>query len=226
MNTKITIVMGLMLTFVSPTLSQAQSMKDKFKQRKELLELNRDLQGEKVSKAARKQAKEMKKEGWKVAPGQLPLEQQLERASLFQNMFEDDGLTPKYVSGDASSVAENYDAGKMQALELALVNLTNSIETNITKIVESNRGNSQMGADNAASVVKTLSETKSYITKRIGQTTPVIEVYRELQNSNVVVRVQTFYSMDDARKIAKEIIREKLEQEGKNITGFDELMGD
>lgn len=226
MNTKIIIVMGLMLTFVSPLLSQAQSVKDKFKQRKELLELNRDLQGEKVSKAARKQAKEMKKEGWKVAPGQLPLEQQLERAFLFQNMFEDDGLTPKYVSGDASSVAQNYDAGKMQALELALVNLTNSIETNITKIVESNRGNSQMEADNAASVVKTLSETKSYVTKRIGQTTPVIEVYRELKNGNVIVRVQTFYSMDDARKIAKEIIREKLEQEGKNLTGLDDLMGD
>ena len=158
MKTKI-ILMGLMTAFAFPVFCQAQSMKDRFKQRKELLELNRNLQGEKVSKAARKQAKDMKKEGWKVAPGHLPLEQQIERASLFQNMFEDDGLTPLYVSGDASSVAETYDAGKLQAMELARINLANSIEANITKIVDSNIGNSQMGPDDAASVVKTLSET-------------------------------------------------------------------
>ena len=131
MKTRI-IIMGMVLSFALPTFCQAQSMKDRFKQRKELLKMNKDMQGEKTSKESRKQAKEMKKEGWKVAPGALSLEQQIERSSLYQNMFEEDLVTPMYVWGDASTTAENYDAGKMQALELARLNLVGSIEANIT----------------------------------------------------------------------------------------------
>ena len=220
------ITMGLMLAFTFPLFSQAQNMKDRFKQRKELLKMNKDMQGVKVSKESRKLAKEMKKEGWKVAPGVLPLEQQIERSSLYQNLFEEDLVTPLYVWGDANSVSENYDAGKMQALELARPNLVGSIETNITQIVEHNRDNKQLSAGKAASVVKTLSASKSFITQKLGQTIPVIDTYRELPNGNVMVRVQTFYSMEKAREIALDVVREELEKEGENLGNeLDQLMG-
>lgn len=227
MRTKILIwEMILSFTLFVPVLSQAQTMKDKFKQRKELLKMNKDMQSAKVSKASRKQAKEMKKEGWKVAPGALSLEVQIERSSLYQNMFEEDLLTPMYVWGDASSTAENYDAGKMQALELARLNLVGSIETNITQLVENNRDNKQLSAGKAASVIKTIAASKSFITQKLGQTIPVIETYRELTNGNVIVRVQTFYSMEKAREIAFETVREELEKEGEDLgEELDQLMG-
>jgi len=135
-------------------------------------------------------------------------------------------MTPKFVSGDASSTAENYDAGKMQALELARQNLVGSIESNITQLVENNRDNKQLNAGKAASVIKTINTSKSFISKKLGQTIPVIEVYKELPNGNVIVRVQIFYSLDKARDIVQNAVREELEKEGEELGDeLDELMG-
>ena len=134
-------------------------------------------------------------------------------------------MTPKFVSGDASSTAENYDAGKMQALELARQNLVGSIESNITQLVENNRDNKQLNAGKAASVIKTINTSKSFISKKLGQTIPVIEVYKELPNGNVIVRVQIFYSLDKARDIVQNAVREELEKEGEELGDeLDELM--
>lgn len=194
--------------------SSTMTNKEKMKQRKEILKQNNKLQKVNVDKASRKQAKQMKKDGWKVAPGNLPLDQQISRSTLFQNQFEDDLITPKYVWGDATSVSANYDGGKMQALALARVNLVSSIENHVTQIVENNRDNKQLDAGNAATVIKTLSESQSFVTKRLGQTIPVVEVYRDMPNGNKEVRVMIFYSMDTARDIARDAICEQLEKEG------------
>lgn len=209
------IVMAMLLVNGSMS-AQSSSMinKEKMKQRKEILKQNNKLQKVNVDKASRKQAKQMKKDGWKVAPGNLPLDQQISRSTLFQNQFEDDLITPKYVWGDATSVSANYDGGKMQALALARVNLVSSIENHVTQIVENNRDNKQLDAGNAATVIKTLSESQSFVTKRLGQTIPVVEVYRDMPNGNKEVRVMIFYSMDTAREIARDAICEQLEKEG------------
>lgn len=209
------IVMAVLLINGSMSAqSSTMTNKEKMKQRKEILKQNNKLQKVNVDKASRKQAKQMKKDGWKVAPGNLPLDQQISRSTLFQNQFEDDLITPKYVWGDATSVSANYDGGKMQALALARVNLVSSIENHVTQIVENNRDNKQLDAGNAATVIKTLSESQSFVTKRLGQTIPVVEVYRDMPNGNKEVRVMIFYSMDTARDIARDAICEQLEKEG------------
>lgn len=219
------ILFVLMLAGTVNTVS-AQITKDAYKQRSAMMKLNKDLQNIKVSKDARKQAKQFTKEGWKVAPGGLAIDKQIARAELLQNSFEDDMVTPKFVWGDASSTAESYDAGKMQALELARLNLVGSIETEITELVENNRDNKQLDAGEAASVIKTLKASKSFVTKKLGQTIPVMDVYRELDNGNVQVRVQTYYSMDKAREIAKQAIREELEKQGDDLQNkLDEILG-
>ena len=224
------VIIATLFAFVGVYECYAQEIKDykdKYKARKQLMKMDKDMNSEKTSKRARNEAKTMKKEGWKTAPGALPLDVQLDRSYMFQNMFEDDLITPKYVSGDATTIAENYDAGKMQALELARVNLVGNIEASITSIVENNMNNKQLKAEDAASVISTLKKSKSFVTKKLGQTTPVVEVYRQLKNGNVQVRVLTFYSMDTAREIAKEAIREQLENESKKLgTDIDEYLGE
>ena len=45
---------------------------------------------EKASKDARKEAKKMEKEGWKVSPGALPLEKQLDRAYMYALDIDED----------------------------------------------------------------------------------------------------------------------------------------
>lgn len=223
MKLKIAIfVLGLILAY---PLS-AQINKQQYKNRTEMMGYAKKMQNDEVSKTSRKQAKSMKKQGWLVAPGALPLEKQIENSALYLNSFEDDGVTPKFVWGDASSIGENYDAAKMQALELARYNLISSMETNITKVVEANNSNKQLSAEDAASITKAIGSSKSFVSQKLGQTITVIETYRKLKNGNYEVRVQIFYSMEKGRMLAKQGIREELEKSGDQLKDdIDELLG-
>lgn len=189
------------------------------------MKLNKKLQNEKVSKSSKQRAKEDRKDNWK-ATGALTLEQQYERAAVYENSFEDDMVTPKFVSGEGMATAMIYDGAKMQALELARQSLIGSIESDITQLLENNVSNEQMGNDDATTVVKTLSRSKSIMSKKIGQTIPAIERYRKLPNGNYQVYVRTFYSMDKAREIAKSVLRTELEKESQDLAKkIDQIIG-
>lgn len=73
-----------LLLFITLTIgvtpSYAQLSKEQIKEREEILKASKDELNEKVSKAARKEAKRLKKEGWNNAPGTLPLEKQLDKS--------------------------------------------------------------------------------------------------------------------------------------------------
>ena len=91
-------------------------------------------------------------------------------------MEYDESMYPKYIMGDAMSVGENYDAAKMQAYELAKLNLAEQIQTEVTAIVDQSLANQQLPAEDAASVTKTLMESKSLISQSIGRTVTVMEL--------------------------------------------------
>ena len=127
-------VIALMLAVSVSTY--ADSVKDQLKERKELAKASKKELNEKASKAARKEAKKLSKEGWKTAPGALPLEKQLDRSYIMQYQYDNDGF-PQFIMAEAMSTGGNYDAAKMQALELAKQNLAGQIQTEVTTLVES-----------------------------------------------------------------------------------------
>ena len=96
----------------------------------------------KASNDAAKMAKQYKKDGWIVAPGQLPLERQLDRAFMLRTEIDANGYDV-YVDGQAQSVGATYDAAKMQALELAKMQLANKLQTQITTIIDNTVANSR-----------------------------------------------------------------------------------
>ena len=112
-------LMGVMLGSLN---ARAQSYAEMAKERKEISKLSKAELNEKATKAARQASKKYTKEGWIVPPGALPLERQLDRVYRMQMEFDEENF-PKYLMGEAMSVGENYDAAKMQALELAKQNL-------------------------------------------------------------------------------------------------------
>ena len=203
----------------------AQMNKEQQKARKELSKQTKKELNEKATKAARKEAKQLTKEGWKVAPGALPLEKQLDRAYLMQYEYDNEGY-PKYIMGNGMSSAGNYDAGKMQALELAKLDLVNQIESDMTSLTESSLANSQMEQSEAATVTKTISAAKSIISQKLGRVIPVVESYRVVNGNNREVRVLIAYNMETAKKITKEAIREELEKQGDQLHNkLDQLLG-
>ena len=203
----------------------AQLTKQQLKERQELAKQTKKQLNEKASKAARKEAKQLAKEGWKVAPGALPLEKQLDKSYLMQMEYEADG-TPKFIMAEGMSTAGNYDAGKMQAIELAKQNLAGQIQTEITALIENTVANNQMEQSEATSLTKTVMASKNLISQKIGRVVPIVETYRVVNGNNREVLVRLVYSMDEAKKVARDAIREELEQKGDKLHNqLDEKLG-
>lgn len=196
--------------------ASAQSVKDIAKERHEIAKLSMSELNAKATKAARKASKAAKKDGWLVAPGALPLEKQFDRAYSMQYEYDDNAF-PKYMMGEAMSIGENYDAAKMQALELAKQNLAGQIQTEVTALIENTVANKQLAAEQASSITETVMASKNLISQRIGRVIPVVECYRDKKNKNKEVRLMIAYNSKMAMEAAKETVREQLEQKGQNL---------
>ena len=203
----------------------AQSNEDVWKERKELRKMSREALKEKASKDARKEAKSLSKEGWQSAPGALPIERQLDRSYMMQQEFDDD-MFPKYLMGEGMSIAESYDAAKMQATELAKQNLAGQIQTEITALVENNVSNKQLSPDEAASVTQTVMGAKNFISQSLGRVITVVEVFRTKKNGNKEVLVRIAYNSQMAKDAAKNAVRKDLEDKGQElIDQIDKAIG-
>lgn len=203
----------------------AQSTKDQLKDRQTVLKASKKELNEKTSKAASKEAKKLSKEGWKVAPGALPLDKQLERSYTMQYEYDSNG-SPRYIMAEAMSIGGNYDAAKMQALELAKQNLAGQIQTEVTTLIDNSVSNEQMDQGDAVSIARSIAEGKNLISQSIGRVVPVVELYQIVNGNNRQVLVRIAYSVDMAKAAVKKAIKEDLERRGEELHGkLDELLG-
>lgn len=205
--------------------ANAQLTKEQQKERQELAKSTKKELNEKATKAARKEAKKLEKEGWKAAPGALPLEKQLDRSYMMQYQYDMDGY-PQFIMADAMSTGGNYDAAKMQALELAKQNLAGQIQTEVTALIENTVANEQMAQGEAESITRSVMASKNLISQSIGRVVPVMETYKSERGSNPVVLVRIAYNMNNAKAAAKRAIKKDLEQRGDSLHNkLDELLG-
>ncbi|MBD5379953.1 MAG: hypothetical protein HDR74_08735 [Bacteroides sp.] len=220
-------ILGLatLLIVSASGISYAQSAKEQRKERLELAKASKKELNEKASKAARKEAKKLTKEGWKTAPGALPLEKQLDKAYQMQYQYNADGF-PQFIMAEAMSVGGNYDAAKMQALELAKQNLAGQIQTEITALIENTVANEQMDQSEAASVTRSVMASKNLISQSIGRVVPIVETYRDVNGKNKEVLIRLAYSDAMAKAAAKNAVKKELEARGDSLHGkLDKLLG-
>ena len=220
---KIIFLICCMLAAATASYSQA-SQQDIIKERKATMKLSKAELNAKATKAAQKEAKALAKEGWTVSPGALPLEKQLDRSYLMQYEFDED-LFPKYIMSEAQSIGENYDAAKLQALELAKQNLAGQIQTEVTSLIETTVANEQLSAEEANSITQTIAANKKLIVQSIGRTIPVVECYRTLANKNKEVLVRVAYNSEMSKQAAKKAAHQALQDKGDELqTKLDGLM--
>ena len=196
--------------------SFAQISKEQAKECKVLMKSSKSELTQKATKVARKEAKKLSKEGWTTTPGSLPIEKQLDKAYMMSYEY-DDNMFPKYIMGEAMSIGENYDAAKMQALELAKQNLAGQIQTEVTALVENTVANKQLSQEQAASVTQSIMASKNLISQKIGKTITVVELYRTLPNKNKEVLLRLASNLGMAKEAARQAIREDLQQKGKDL---------
>lgn len=166
----------------------------------------------KAMKEARKQSKKMKKDGWDVAPGSLPMEKALERSWSMLLDYDDEGKK-KFLDADGNAVAESKSAADLQALELAKLNLAGQIETQVAALIEASVANQQLTREEAASVTKVVAGSKNMIKNVINEVDPVYKVYRDVGRKNVEVQLKIFYNRENAMNGAKKVLRNQLEEE-------------
>ncbi len=220
----VAVVMAMVVAI--PQANAQQDYKEFMKERKEMAKFTKEQLNERASKDARKAAKQLKKEGWMVAPGGLPLEKQLDKVYLMQAEVDLETGFPKFIKGEAMSTGGNYDAAKMQAVNLAKIELAGNIATEVAALIESRVGNNQTDPAEAVSTSETVMGAKSAIAQSIGRTIIALEVYRDLRNKNKEVRVMIFYNAEMAKAAAKKAIKEDLEAKGdKLVEQLDNILG-
>lgn len=209
---KLTYLIALFVAFSFVGTIQSQTEK----------EIKKELT-EKVLKDAKKEAKTLKKEGFTVAPGQLPMDKQIENTWFKRYEMTDDGA-PMYFVADARAVGETHSTAKMQAYEVAKINIAGQIGTEVAGLIETTLANAQLNSEDAASVTESVATFKSKVVSEMGRILTFFEASRVI-DKNTEVTVTLGYSYETAIEMAKKDIREELTAKGKvNAAQLDELL--
>ena len=169
-----------------------------------------------VKKLAKKEAKILKKEGWQVAPGALPLQSQLEESYRKQLDKNEVGL-PKFFVGSSQPISEFYDAAKIQAQSQARFDIVSQIQTEMKGLIETAVGNKMLSNDEAASINQVIMKNTEKIAGKLGRTSPLVECFQKLPNGNTRVMIRIAYPSTLALEEAKGVVREQLEVELKEL---------
>jgi len=200
----------------------AQTSKKELK--KEDRELTKEVK-EKAVRNARRDARKMKKEGWKVNPGTLPLDKLTENAWKKQLQTDEKG-DPRYITADGDAVAETKTAAELQAIEMGKLQLAGLIESNISALISGNIANAQLSTKDAASVTEIVASSKNLIATKLWYVNPFYKVYKNIGDNKVKVQVKLFYDTKQSLQIAKKVVRKELKDKLKlNEEKLEKLMG-
>ena len=172
----------------------------------------------KNEKSAKKEAKNLEKDGFYVMPGDLPIEKQLAR-SYARAQEEDENGYPKYVVTAANVVAETQPAALIAAKEIAKLDIAGSMQSTIAAIIETQVANQQFNTQEAASLQKSVAASKNIIAQKLGRLITLTEFYKKPKKSkNVEIILRVGYSEEMARKIAISAIKEELGEEADDLS--------
>ena len=198
------------LTIAMPSNSYAQLDKKMLKQ---------------IEKSAKKDAKQLAKEGWKVAPGNPSMELQLIDSYKMQYQRDEFGYD-KFIQGEAMTVGQMYDAALFQAQNLSKMDLAGKMETRVIQIIDNKLANKEITRDEATSLATSVSAGKNLVAQKLGQVITPVKLYRDLPNGNIEVRVIVYYSQALAMRAAKEALRGELEKDASELAGkVDDIIG-
>ena len=204
---------AMALAIAVPCTVLAQTQDDARKERKEVVKQSEKKLNAKVSKATKKEAKRLKKEGWQ--PIGLPLETQLERAYLKQLEETETGY-PVYIVGEGKSFGKTFNTAKNAANEVAKNEIVGKMQAQITSLTELSLDNNQLSPNDAVSIDKVLTASKNLVVKRLSRVIELVEFQREKDGGEEVL-VRLAYNQKMALEEMKSVMQQELEKEDKDL---------
>ncbi len=218
----------LAAAMMSATATFAQSAIELAKQQQELNSINRKLLTQKPTKDARKQAKELKKEGWLVPAGEKNIEQQLTESQLYgtELMADENGApTKRYIQQTSITTSGTFNAGYAAARANAQVELAALLKTEIVTAMQAKIDNSQSSTINAVTVDKFNQRTKAIVDQALTNAVPFLRIYRRLRNNTFEVQVRIAFDKKELAARLKRNMQKELEEEGDELNNLvDEIL--
>ena len=168
----------------------------------------------KPTKAIKKEAKRLEKEGWSVEAGSMPMAEQLQRSNYFYKEITAEG-SARYAIGVGKTKSQYYDAGRAQAIELARLNAASQIQTELASEAKTILGNDQ--AEQITSYINTSKGMKSLVSQNLKQTIVILELSREFPDGTCEVLIRVAADREQVKREAKRAIREEMKKRGDKI---------
>jgi uncharacterized membrane protein len=179
------------------------------------------LSEKEILKMAKKEAKRLKKDGWTVAPGALPMEVQLQRRYTKEYDL-DDNKQNLYYLGNSQPTAQFFDAASLQAAALCKLDIAGQLGGKMKAIIEAEVGNKQtsgaMSTEEAVSVAQVTAAISEIVQANLRDIIPLFEVMKKLPNGNVQIQRTVAYARSMAEKAAKEAVAGELEKKMKGLS--------
>lgn len=223
-------IFSFMVMALIATTSFAQSATQLAKQQAELNAIHMKMLNAKPTKNAKKQAKELKKEGWTVPAGEKSIEQQITESQLYgaELMTDENGNTTKrFILETAVQTAGTYNAGYAAARANAQAELAAMLKTQIVSAMQGKLDNSQNSSVSAVTIDKFNQRSRAIVDETLSNSLPVLAVYRRLQNNNFEVQVRIAFDKKELTARLKRNMQKELESEGDNLGSLvDEVVKD
>ena len=213
----------MMIAAVDASAQVASNQQRKQIQKHEKV-LNKAMK-KKAIKAARKEAKSLKKQGYMTLLGQLPLDKQLENSWQASYELDVQGY-PYYIMSTQKATAANYTAAQLQAMNAAKTDIAGQIETRINQVIETMVTSNEFARNEAHSLTSFVATSKNIISNTLGRVIKLVEIYREPKRTKVVeVQVTLAYNAEIATKEAINAIQKSVSAEDVEIMKLlDELV--
>lgn len=195
----------------------AQNAVELAKQQKELNKINMELLNGKPSKAAKKQAKELKKQGWTVNAGDKTIEGQITEIQLLgEELMADENGNPtkRFIIQNGQSLAGTYNAARAAAATNAQNELGRALMTQIAAAMETKLDNQQNSSISVTTVEKFHQRGKAVVDACLTNTRTPLTLYRTTAQNNYEVQVQMVFDKKELTARLKRQLQKELEQEG------------
>lgn len=179
-------------------------------------ELKKELR-ERVNRECVKEAKKMAKEGWKVMPGKLPLERQIQEARYAELDTDAEGQKMFFV-GTHQATGGNYSAAKQICDTRARVEIAQQVGAAVAQQVKDQMSSRNLGDGDLELVDQTLSASTTQVAAKLSGVTPVVEMFRELAGGKYEVRVVVAAPYKATLKAAKSALMDNLKKSTEKLS--------
>ena len=174
-------------------------------------ELKKELRA-KVERDCRKDAKQLEKDGWKVMPGKLPIEKQMQNARFAELDTDEETGEQLYFIGTHKALGGNYSAAKQIADTRARGEIAQQVNSAIAQKITSQVASTDLGDND-----ELVAGSKTIVSAQLQGVVPVLEIYREGQNGQYEVQVTLKADYAKTMKAVKSALKNELKNKSEQL---------